>query len=322
MSNINEVAKLAKVGIATVSRVINNSGPVKDETRQRVEAAIKELNFIPSETARSFKKQTTKNIGLLIPTIAHPFFSLLTFHIEQELSKLGYKLMICNSADNVAIEDQYMEMLKNNQVAGIIITTHNDHGKFTDVDLPLVSIDRFISNKIPYISSDNLSGGYEAAKCLDEAGCKKVAYLGNTFNIDTDILKRKYGFEVYCQENKIDYVLYEHDTDGYEVIAEKFLKAHPDIDGVFAYADMLSLAVIKVANEMGIKIPENLKLIGYDNITVSELVIPTLTSVEQDVHRMGMLASQTLVKMIEGKEVKKEHIVPIKIVERKSTERC
>jgi len=322
MSNINEVAKLAKVGIATVSRVINGSGPVKDETRKRVEAAIKELNYIPSETARSFKRQTTKNIGLLIPTIAHPFFSHLTYHVEQELAKEGYKLMICNSEDNVDIEDQYIEMLKKNQVAGIIITTHNDHNKFTEVDLPLVSIDRFISDKIPYISSDNLSGGYEAARCLHQAGCKMPAYLGNTFHIDTDILKRKEGFINYCKEHNLEYVIYEHDTDSYEVIAEKFLKLHSDVDGVFCYADMLSLALIKVTYKMGIQVPEQLKIVGYDNIVVSELVSPTLTTVEQDIKQMGEIASKTIIKLINGEETKMSHIVPIKIVERKSTKGC
>ncbi len=322
MSNINEVAKLAKVGIATVSRVINGSGPVKDETRKRVEDAIKALNYIPSETARSFKRQTTKNIGLLIPTIAHPFFSHLTYYIEQALAKQGYKLMICNSEDNISVEDQYIEMLKKNQVAGIIITTHNEHDKFKNVNLPLVSIDRFISDKIPYISSDNLSGGYEAARVLHKSGAKKLAYLGNIFHIDTDILKRKEGFVKYCKAHDLDYEVYEHKTDSYEVIAEKFLKKFSDVDGVFCYADMLSLALIKVANKMGIEIPKQIKIVGYDNIVVSELVTPTLTTVEQDIEQMGEIASDTIIKLINNEEIEMSHIVPIKIVERKSTKGC
>jgi len=155
MVTLKDVARLADVGIGTVSRVINNNGSVKAETKERVLKAIDDLNYVPNEVARNFKMQASKMVGLMLPSIWHPFFSKLTYYIEDELNLFGYKLLLCNSNTDRNKEIQYLSMLKRNQVAGIITVSYHDYYAHERLNLPIVSIDRFISELIPHISSDN-----------------------------------------------------------------------------------------------------------------------------------------------------------------------
>ncbi len=147
MTSIKDIAQIAGVAVGTVSRVINNSGPVKLETRRKVEEVIRQMNYVPNEVARNFKMQKSKMVALLLPSIWHPFFSELAYYIEDELDQSGFKLMLCNSGGKPEKELYYLDMLRQNKVAGIVGITYNDIENSVGPEIPMVSIDRRFDRK-------------------------------------------------------------------------------------------------------------------------------------------------------------------------------
>jgi family./Bacterial regulatory proteins, lacI family. len=174
MATIKDVAERAGVTVTTVSRVLNNRGYISEKTREKVYEAMKELNYQPNELARSLYRKKSYLIGLLIPSVAHPFFAELTNYIEYYAYQNDYKILLCNSGQDVEKEKEYIDMLKRHQVDGIIIGSHTLKAEqYINVNLPIVAIDRYFSEKIPYVASDNYNGGVLATKLLIQKGCKK-----------------------------------------------------------------------------------------------------------------------------------------------------
>ncbi len=210
MASIKDVAKLAGVGLGTASRVINNKGSVKPETREKVLRAIRELNYTPNEVARSFKNQSTKLVGLLIPTIWHPFFSELAYYIENELHKNDYKLLLCNSDADKSKEQAYIDMLQRQQVAGIITISYSDLHLNEETQLPFVSIDRYLSEKIPHVAADNYQGGILAAEALIKGGAKKIGYMGGEPAFKSSVSDRKFALVDTARKYDVPYVFMRH----------------------------------------------------------------------------------------------------------------
>ena len=187
MPSIKDVAVIAGVGVGTVSRVINNHATVKPETRKKVKAAIKQLNYIPNQVARNFKMQKSTMVALLLPSIWHPFFSELAYYIEDELDREGYKLMLCNSGGRPEKELYYFDMLNQNKVAGIMGITYNDIEDSVSTDIPIISIDRHFAKKITCVTSDNYTGGRIALRELIAAGAKRPAYLAIVSSVYSEV---------------------------------------------------------------------------------------------------------------------------------------
>jgi LacI family transcriptional regulator len=179
MATIKDVAKLAGVGLGTASRVINKSGYVSEETKKKVEDAIKKLGYVPNETARAFVTQDNKIVALFLPSIHHAFFSELAYYIEDELDNRGYNMMLCNSSSHMEKELKYINMLKQNKVSGIIGISYNRIENEINNSMPIVLVDRHIG-EIPYVSSDNYGGGKMALQVLKDSGCRHVAYIGRS----------------------------------------------------------------------------------------------------------------------------------------------
>lgn len=312
MASIKDVAREAGVGLGTVSRVLNNSGPVKEETRQKVLKVIQELDYTPNEVARSFKRQSTKLVGLMIPTIRNPFFSDLAYYIEDELFKRGYKMLLCNSVTNREKEVQYLHMLKMNQVDGIITISYHDYYAHEKVDLPLVAIDRYITDQVPHVSSDNYSGGRLAAEKLVERGCKKLAYMGGEPRFKSSVTGRKIGFIDVATENNLPYVIFEASEDqirhminhdhivSEEKVARKFVEEQVDVDGVFTSSDLFALALINELEKKGKRVPEDVKVIGFDGIQTADYFKPVLSTIVQPVEKIGRYSVDVLLGVIKG----------------------
>lgn len=325
MASMKDVAKKAGVGMGTVSRAINNSGSVKPETRERILKIIEELDYIPNEMARSFKKQKTKLIGLMVPMINHPFFAEITYYIEDELFNNGYKLMLCSSSTNREKEIEYLQMLKKNQVDGIITISYHDIYQDDVIGLPIVSIERNISKKIPLITSDNFAGGIIAAEKLIEFGCEKLAYVGGEPRYRSTVADRKSGFIEVATKNKVPYVVFEStDPDPYKkwsfvhneaYLAEKFVNLHPDVDGVFASGDSFAYAIINELKKVGKRVPEDVKVIGFDGIPTLERLDLVLSTIKQPVEQIGRQCASVLIDVIEGKEVPMESIFPVEYID-------
>lgn len=319
MVGIKDVAKHAGVAIGTVSRVINNNETVNPEIRERVLRSIEELNYVPDEVARSFKLRTTKMIAFLVPSIWNPFFSELAHYVEDELDKQGYKLLLCNSGGKPEKEQYYIEMLKQNKVAGILGITYNDHQNDINSNIPFVSIDRIFSDDVPCVTSDNYAGGSLAARTLLEAGCQRLGFLGKSSLIKSEVDKRKDGFKDTALELGATPAIYdisdEEETDPYQV-ATQFFNRYPELDGVFAKTDILAATYIKVLNENNLRVPEDVKVIGYDGIQDTDLFHPILTTIRQPVKEIGEKAVELVLKKINCKPIE-QHIVKIPVILKK-----
>lgn len=323
MATIKDVALVAGITVTTVSRVLNNRGYISEATRKKVYDAMEQLNYRPNEMARSLLRKKSNLIGLIIPTIAHPFFSELANYIEYYAYKLGYKILLCNSYQDSVKEKEYIMMLKSNQVDGIIMASHTlEIEEYLNLKLPIVAIDRMFSKSIPFITSDNYSGGVLATNLLIEKGCKKLAHISGSFELETPANNRYRGFLDVVNERNIEHIILETKlgiSENYEEIVYKLFEENPDIDGIFASSDMIGISVIKVAKALGKEIPKDLKIVGYDDITFSSLVVPTLTTIQQPIEKMGEVVIQILIDQIEEKEVSLENILPITLVERETT---
>ncbi|WP_282172285.1 LacI family DNA-binding transcriptional regulator [Cytobacillus firmus] len=310
MPSLKDVADLAGVGVGTVSRVINNHPNVRNETREKVNAAIKQLKYIPNEVARNFKMQKSTMVALLLPSIWHPFFSELAYYIEDELDREGYKLMLCNSGGRPDKELYYLDMLNQNKVAGIIGITYNDIVDSVSTDIPIISIDRHFGKKITCVTSDNYTGGCIALKELVKAGANKAAYLGITSSAYSEVELRKKGFTDEAKAQGIEYIIYEENDTVYndDEYFENFFKInqHRHISGVFANTDLLAAKYIDKAKQYGIRTPDDVKVIGYDGIQDNKLFRPILSTIRQPVEEMARMSVKLLLRKIEGKTLEQE----------------
>jgi len=323
MATIKDVAKVAGVTVTTVSRVLNNRGYISEATRKKVQEAMEELNYQPNEIARSLFRRKSNILGLIVPNVSHPFFAELTNFIEYYAYEAGYKVLVCNSYQDSVKEKDYVEMLKRNQVDGIIMGSHTlETSDYLNKDLPIVAIDRNFENNIPFITSDNYNGGKLATNLLVDRGCKKLAHISGPLELNTPANKRYQAFMDVVFERKVPYVIKQAKLDifeSYEKMAYKLFEEYPDIDGVFASSDMIAASIIHVANEIGKEIPKDLKIVGYDDINLASLIVPPLTTIKQPIKEIGQLAVSILIDKIENKETALENVLPISLVERKTT---
>lgn len=306
MATIKDVAKLAGVGVGTASRVINKSGYFSEETEKKVQDAIHKLGYVPNETARAFVTQDNKIVALFLPSIHHYFFSELAYYIEEELDKNGYKMMLCNSSSKIEKELEYISMLKQKQVSGIIGISYNRIEHEINNSMPIVLVDRHIG-EIPYVSSDNYGGGKIAFEILKDTGCRHVAYLGTySKELVTEVEKRKEGFENAARKHGLKHMLYieEDPIKDQTAFLKKFLTENQDIDGVLAENDHMALELVQLALEKGIKIPEELSIIGFDGIRSYEVLKPRLSTIRQPVELIGKSLVDLLIKRINGNLVK------------------
>ncbi|PHO08542.1 LacI family transcriptional regulator [Thermoanaerobacterium thermosaccharolyticum] len=324
MATIRDVAEKAGVTVTTVSRVLNNRGYISEKTRRKVYEAMKELNYQPNELARSLYRRKSYLIGLLIPSVSHPFFAELTSYIEYYAYQNDYKILLCNSLQDVEKEKGYINMLKRHQVDGIIIGSHTlKTEQYLNVNLPIVAIDRYFSEKIPYVASDNYNGGVLATKLLIQNGCRKIAHISGPLILNTPANNRYKAFMDVVKEHNIENVVVEtklnvFDTDEYKKLIIKLFTDHPDIDGVFASSDLIAATIINAAREIGKEVPKDLKIVGYDDISIAKTIVPPLTTIRQPIEEMAKKTIEIILDQIDGEEVSIENVLPITLVERES----
>lgn len=320
---IKDVAKLAGVSPTTVSRVLNNRGYLSADVREKVAKAMKELNYIPNDLARSLYKQRTNLIGFIFPTTANPFYGELIFHMENACSERGYRVLLCNSSSQPEKEEKYVEMLLRNQVDGIISGAHNLGIKAYQHSLPIVAIDRYLSEKIPVVSSDNYQGGRLASEWLIEKKCNRILHINGTREMTSPANKRRDAYEDVMKEHKMEALTYEIPVMGNtEEIVSRLFDEQPDVDGVFASDDKIAARVIAEARKRGIRVPEKLKVIGYDGTSFVRDIFPDLTTIQQPISDIAEKAVELLVEEIEGifdPGSQKEFVFPVQLLEGTST---
>ncbi|TRZ40142.1 LacI family transcriptional regulator [Niallia circulans] len=297
---IEDVAKLAGVSPTTVSRVLNNRGYISDKTRDKVQQAMNELNYFPNDVARTLFNKRSNLIGLILPTTANPFFGELTFHIENICASLGYKVLLCNSLNQVDKEEKYLEMLLRNQVDGIIVGTHNrgilDYHK---QGLAVVAIDRYLSETIPVVSSDNYEGGKIATELLIQNQCHCIVLIDGIGELETPARLRRKAYIDLMQQHGKNPIIYEiaevFEQNSYIHIINNLFAEHPEVDGVFATNDLFAAAFLNEAK----KRDKPLKVVGYDGTETLRTLLPELTTIKQPIKSLAETAINILIKEIE-----------------------
>ncbi len=313
MASIKEVARKANVGVGTVSRVLNSTGYVSDETRKKVEEAMKELNYIPNELARNLLSKKSGIVAIIIPKISHPFFAEIVLYAEAELMKKGYKTMICSTYSEQNYEKEYLNMLNRHIVDGIIAGSHMlDLEEYQNVRGPIVAVDRFLGENIPIISTNHKIGGRLAAEELLRNGCRCVLQIQGARVVDSPSHERHYEFERYMKKHGVTVYSYEMDWNDfdygqYDAMAEQLMDKFPDVDGIFA-VDMVAIACIRQLLKRKKKIPRDVKIVAYDGTYVAKVGVMNLTVVQQPIEELANRAVHVLINMIQGKEYRNKKI--------------
>lgn len=329
MPNLRDVAKQAGLSVNTVSRVLNNRGYISEKTKEKVYRVMKEMNYQPNEMARALFRKKSNMIGLIIPTISHPFFAELTSYLEYYADLKGYKLLLCNSNRNVAKEVEYIEMLKKNQVDAIIMgSAVLDVQHYLNLDLPIVSFDRIISEEIPVVTSNNLEGGRLAARLLIGKGCLHPVYIYRGIDGPQHHLmlagQRREGYEAEMERAGLQPLHLQLDAEGGNYAGSNaditaYLQEHPEIDGVFASSDVIAADVIHACNLLNKNIPSQVRIVGYDDVQIASLISPRLSTVRQPVQEMSEAIIKLAVQQIEGEAVTMVNTFPVTMVERGTT---
>ncbi|MGV3294254.1 LacI family DNA-binding transcriptional regulator [Streptococcus pluranimalium] len=327
MATIKDVAKLAEVSVGTVSKYLNGF-KVKDKTRIAVEEAIRELKYEPNTYAKGLKTNRTNTIVLIIPSVWHPFFSELTYYIEQILREHGLKLILCNTRDHLESEIEYVTMARQNKVDGIIAITYSNIDKYITSDMAVVSIDRFFSVNTDFISSDNFHGGYLGAEMLSEKSSTALAYIGHGSSYENDTTARLDGFKAYCEEYSIPHhVCYDSDSrEEYQnrltTFIDQIVSGQIEVDGILTASDTHALNVYELLQQRAIRVPEDIQLIGFDGSQQSHSTPVFLSSIRQNVPEIAKEAVSCLLDRIKNQNsdhpvVRKK--IPVSFIKGKTT---
>lgn len=324
MASIKDVAKEAGVGVGTVSRALNDTGYVSPETRKKIEKAARKLNYTPNELARNLFRNRTGIVGVIVPDLDHPFFSGLTKQIEMELYRQGYKTMVCNAVGISHREQEYLEMLERNMVDGIITGSHClDAEEYLRQTKPIVSLDRDFGPQIPIIGSDHAMGGKMAAELLLKNNCKKVLQVSG---VSPHILAndRHSVFSEILQSSGVKVINIEmdwnvFDWDAHYKMAESIFEVHKDIDGVFG-SDLAAVACMNVAFHTGKRVPEDIRLIGFDATSLTRMICPQITAIRQNLSLLAELLVNTLLDLVEQRKgVPHRQILDVEIQQGETT---
>lgn len=314
--SIKDVAKVAGVSATTVSRVLNNRGYISEETKKKVYEAMEEIEYYPNDIARALLNNKTNLIGLIFPMINNPFHVELISYIETILSERGFKVLLCNSMNNPEKEQDYLTMLRRNQVDGIIVGTHNDNIPDYNISgLPVVAIDRYLGESVVTVSCDNYAGGWLAVQSLLDKGCKNILCIRGNSKLKLPANKRSQAYIDIMNENNLKVNIEE--VEFIKPIEEKFklvkeiILTNRDIDGVFAGDDLLASMVINICEEQGIDIPKDLKVIGFDGAIQTLAYLPKLTTIKQPIKKIAEVSVDKLIRKINGEEVDNEIKLPV-----------
>lgn len=324
---IKEIAKLANVSSATVSKILNGKDQyISEATRQRVLEIVEREGYIPNAIAKSLKIKSTKTIGIVIPDVMNLFFSELARGIEDAAEKKGYSVILCNSDNKESKEEKYIQILQEKMVDGIILTAseRSVSKSLKRRNTPMILLDRDISidDNVGRIVVDNEDGAYNATNFLIDKGCKNIGFISSD-NINKSSGERFKGYKKAILEKGIEYddekIFLQNYTieTGYK--GTMTLLEETKIDGICCGNDLIAIGAIKALKEKGIDVPREVKVIGFDDIQVSQYMDPPLTTIKQPIYEMGEEAVKMLVAIIEREEVNMVKILKTELIERGSS---
>lgn len=308
MITIRKIADLAGVSSATVSKVINGKDQhISGETRERILKIVEKEGYITNGIAKSLRVKNTRTLGLILPDVTNLFFSEVAKGIEDAASRRGYSVILCNSDNNNEKEKMYLKILQEKKVDGIILTSsHSNLGRELDqVPVPVVLVDRDVKTDkhVGRVTVDNELGGYLAAKLMLDKGCTEIGHITARLEFKPSAERFK-GFQKGLEESGITmhrdslYAgLFTMET-GYE--GARILLSNRKLDGIFCGNDLIAIGAIKALKEMGKSIPEDVRIIGFDDIALAQYIDPPLTTIRQPIYNLGESSIRVLISMIEN----------------------
>lgn len=317
MATIRDVAKLAGVSVATVSRAMNESGYVSKEAREKIEQAIAELDFSPNEVARSLYQKKSKLVGLLLPDISNPFFPLIAKGVEDNMNQKGYQVILGNVQEDAVKGTDYLRVFSQNNVSGVLSAVASDpKGLFNK---PLVVLDRVDSEAEYAVFSDDLLGGELAAEAIIKGKPTNIVVVAGPENV-TRSRDRLLSVEYTLKKANYTYDILQASSFQFqsaeETAEELFIKS-PEVDSVIAPSDTHAIAILQAANRRGLKIPEEFQIVGYDDIPISNLVFPRLSTIHQPAYQIGWDGAELLFNLMNEQPVSKNKIkLPVFLQER------
>ncbi|MDP9892652.1 LacI family transcriptional regulator [Variovorax boronicumulans] len=311
MATIKDVALRAGVSVTTVSHVVNDTRHVSAKGRERVELAIRELGYVPNAMARSLKSNTTSTLGMLIPNSSNPYFAEIVRIVEDRCFGAGYTLVLCNTDDEPRRQSVYLQVLAERRIDGlIVVSTGDDDSLVTQLQglrIPTVLVDREIADpSCDLVETAHMQGGLLAVRHLLSLGHKRIACLGGPEGL-TPSEQRIEGWRMALAEAgttpNADALLWRGaftSQSGYEAMHAILRTEHPP-SAVFVCNDLMAIGALRAAHESGVHVPDELSIVGFDDIELSAYTSPPLTTVAQPKERIGALAVDMLLERVSGK---------------------
>lgn len=308
---IKIIAKELGVATSTVSKALRDSHEISQETKDRIKAYADHYNYRPNNLALQLRNQKTKVIGIVLPQIVHHFFSTVIKGIEHEASQRGYSIMVCFSNDIAQKESETIDVLTNGSVDGLLVSLAKEtlekgsfkhFNRLIDNQVPLVLFDRTHNSlSCDKVIVDDVGAGYKATKYLLDTGCKRIGMLTTPEHVIVG-LERRMGYEKALKERQIgvdEDIVVKIDEEG-DIKKQIETLFDKDIDAVFAVNEIYAALAIRVAKERGLRIPEDVSIIGFTDGLISEYASPSITTVVQHGFTMGKQAAEMLIDRIEN----------------------
>lgn len=316
---IKDVAKKAGVSISTVSRVINDSKPVSNEIRQRVLEVIRETGYTPNPVARSLVMKKSQLIGVVVPNISNLFIGEMLSGVEEIGKMYGYDMLLCNSYGELEQEIRYLNLLKAKQVEGIVFMTWKLQEELveylSDIDVPIVLINRNTSSlNIPSVSIDNYGATYEMTNYLIDQGHQRIALIRNNKDKDAFGFDQFRGYKksledhgLAVDEKLVGYGNYKLE-DCYKIV-EGFIEEKILPSAIFATSDLMAIGAINCLLDFGYRVPEDVSVVGYNDIKLASVYRPKLTTIHQPIYDIGAVATRMIIKIINKEEIEHNIVV-------------
>lgn len=322
MTTIRDVAKLADVSVATVSRVINDKGYVNKDTKNRVEAAIQALDYRPNDVARSLFKGKSKMIALFVPDIKNPFFPELARAVEDISNQHGYTFILCNTDNNNKKEITYLQALSQKSIDGIILVSSTmSSTQMKGIKVPMIALDRKMESDLISVTVNNREGARQAVQYLKQTGCQRIAHIAGPETVSSAI----HRLGGYVDEVKNDAWFTSHYIRAGDYSMDKafeetkqLLEIEPDVDGIFVANDVMGVGVLKAIKALNKRVPKDISVISFDGIELGTITTPSLTTMAQPIYHIGKRAAEILIQKIEHPKTKvqsEEHEVTLTIRE-------
>lgn len=340
-ATLSDIAATVGVAPMTVSRVISGNGYVSDETRRKVLQVVKEMNYRRNGLARNLKRQCTETVGLVLGDISNPYSTELARAVRETLVNQGFNLFICISEHSAKEDILAFESLANHSVDGIIVATRSNEGGdkylrgIVESNIPVVAIGRdFQHEDVDLVTPDNLKGGFEATQHLIDLGHERIGFIGANIKGGSS-LKRLQGYLKALEQHNIviderlvtgrnedisEVPGYSTEEIGFEGMKRLLSLPNPPT-AIFARNDFTAIGAMSAIKEAGLRIPEDIAIVGFDDISLAIRTSPSLTTVRQPMRLEGQLAAEMLLERIESEEkiLRRERILSCELIVREST---